>query len=187
MASSPLLIFAGFMLPVLLTCLVRLSPRWSDMRWPAAVVAVYLGMMVMAVLCARYASRVQMTRRAAVALVTVAPGITDWFAYGIGLDSAILTAAVYFTRGLTSGLAALAVDMAALAAGARVTTGAISPVLLLATLSGPVSSIGLAAAMRAAFRSLSSQTELQLAGYRERLRHQALAEAIGRVDSAAPG
>jgi hypothetical protein len=39
--------------------------------------------------------------------------------------------------------------------------------------------------MLAAFRSLSSQTESQLAAYRERVRLQARAEAVGRVDRAA--
>ncbi len=52
-------------------------------------------------------------------------------------------------------------------------------------LTGPAIGAGMAAAMLAVFRNLASHTESQLAGYRERLRLQARAEAISRVDNAA--
>lgn len=48
-----------------------------------------------------------------------------------------------------------------------------------------VAGSAVAATMLAAFRSLSSRTESQLAEYRDRLRRQARAEAISRVDNAA--
>jgi hypothetical protein len=50
---------------------------------------------------------------------------------------------------------------------------------------GSVAGSAVAAAMLAAFRRLSSRTESQLAEYRDRLRRQARAEAISRVDNAA--
>jgi hypothetical protein len=49
----------------------------------------------------------------------------------------------------------------------------------------PAVGAGVAATMLAAFRSLSSRTESQLAEYRDRLRRQARAEAASRVDNAA--
>lgn len=83
------------------------------------------------------------------------------------------------------GLTAMAVEVAALAAGLLVTGGAISPGKWVSTLTNPAIGAGVAAAMLAAFQSLSRQSESQLAEYRERLRRQARAEAISRVDNAA--
>ena len=65
-----------------------------------------------------------------------------------------------------------------------VTGGAISPTSRVSIAAAPTISAGMAAAMLAALRSLSQQTESQLAEYSERLRRQARAEAIGRVDRA---
>jgi len=197
MAPSARLIFVGFMLPFLVTGLIWLCLRWHDMRWQAAAAAVFLGFVVVAALCARYLSRVRMTRSAAVSLVAantilavvgslaVAPGTTDSFAYWVATESAIIIAAVCFVRGPVFGLTAMAVDVAALAAGLLVTGGAISPGKWVSILTNPAIGAGVAAAMLAAFRSLSRQSESQLAEYRERLRRQARAEAISRVDNAA--
>jgi hypothetical protein len=67
-----------------------------------------------------------------------------------------------------------------------VTGSALSPFAWVSTLtSNPPVGAGVAAAMLAAFRSLSSRNESQLAGYRERVRLQARAEAISRVDRTA--
>jgi len=60
------LIFLGFMLPVLLSGLTLLCLPLQDTRWPAVTVAVFAGMVCVAVVCARCLSQVQMTRRAAV-------------------------------------------------------------------------------------------------------------------------
>ncbi len=171
--------------------------RLHDMRWQAAAAAVFLGFVVVAALCARYLSQVRMTRSAAVSLVAantflavvgslaVAPGTTDSFAYGVATESSIIIAAVHFVRGPVFGLTAMAVEVAALAAGLLVTGGAISPGKWVSTLTNPAIGAGVAAAMLAAFQSLSRQSESQLAEYRERLRRQARAEAISRVDNAA--
>ena len=197
MTPSPQLIFAGFMLPILLVGLAWLCLRWQDMRWQAAAAAAFLGFVGLAILCARYLSQVRMTRRAALVLaaantilvavgsLAVAPGTTDSYAYWVGIDSAIVIAAVYFIRGPAFGLTALALDVAALTAGMLVTGGAIPPGVWVITLTGPPIGAGVAAAMLAAFRNLSSHTESQLAEYRERLRLQARAEAISRIDNAA--
>ena len=75
--------------------------------------------------------------------------------------------------------------MAALTAGLLVTGRGIAAGEWVSILTSPAIGAGLAVAMLAAFRSLSSYTESQLAEYRERLRLQARAEAISRVDSAA--
>jgi hypothetical protein len=147
-----------------------------------------------AVLSSRHLSQVQMTRRAGVGLtaantilagagsLAVAPGTTDSFAYWVGIDSAIVIAAVYFVRGPVFGLAALILDLAALAVGLLVTGSTISPDLWVSILAGPAIGGGVAAAMLASFRRLSNYTESQLADYRERLRLQARAESISRVD-----
>jgi signal transduction histidine kinase len=198
MAPSPQLIFAGFMLPILLVGLVLLGLRWQDMRWQVAAVLVFAGFTGLAVLCARYLSQVRMPLPAAVSLtganailvgvgsLAVAPGTTDSAAYWVGLASGIVIAAVYFTRGPAPGLIALVLDMAAFTAGLVVTGGALPSLGIRVTiLSGPPISAGVAAAMLAAFRNLSSHTESQLAEYRERLRRQARAEAISHVDAAA--
>lgn len=66
MTPSPQLIFADFMLPILLIGVVSLCLRWQDMRWPAATAAVLLGFVSVAVMCAWYLSRVGMTGSAAV-------------------------------------------------------------------------------------------------------------------------
>jgi signal transduction histidine kinase len=196
MAPNPLLIFVGFMLPLFLYGLVSLCLRWQDMRWQPAAVAVYLGLLGVAVLCARYLSQMRMTRSAAMGLtaantilaaagaLAVAPGTTDSSAYWVATGSGILIAVVCFIRGPVSGLTALALDVAALTIGLLVTGRAISPGEWVSTLVGPAVGAGVAAGMLAAFRSLSSYTESQLARYRERLRLQARAEAISRVDSA---
>jgi len=196
MAPSPQLIFAGLMLPILLFSLLSLGLRWQDMRWQAAAAAAFGGMTGLAILSARYLSQVRMMRPAAVGLtvanailaivgsLAVAPGTTDASAYWVGIDSGIVIAAVYFIRGPAFGLTALALDLTALTAGMLVTGGAISPGEWVITLTGPAIGAGVAATMLAAFRSLSSRTESQLAEYRDRLRRQARAEAINRVDNA---
>jgi signal transduction histidine kinase len=196
-APSPGLIFLGFMLPILLSSLALLCLRWHDMRWQPAPVAVYLGILGLAELCAQYLSQVRMGRRAAIALaaantllalagtLVIVPGTTDAFACWVAGDTGIVIAAVYFIRGPTPGLAALAADVAALLAGLLVTGRAIAVGALLSILISPAIGAGLAVGFLAAFRSLSRQTESQLADYGQRLRLQARAEAMSRVDSAA--
>ena len=137
-APRPGLIFLGFMLPILLSSLVLLCLRWQDMRWQPAPVAVFLGMLGVAALCARCLSEVRMTRRtaaglavantvmAAVGTLAVAPGTTDASAYWVAGDSGIVIAAVYFIRGPVPGLTTLAADLAALLAGLLVTGRAIA-------------------------------------------------------------
>ena len=197
-APSPGLMFLGFMLPILLSSLVLLCLRWHDMRWQPAPVAVFLGMLGLAALCARYLSQVRMTRRAAVGLaaantvlaavgtLVIVPGTTDAFACWVAGDSGIVIAAVYFIRGPVPGLATLALDLAALMAGLLVTGSAIAPGVLGVDPDHPGRS---APGWRSASWPLSAAcpgyTESQLAEYRERLRLQARAEAISRVDSAA--
>ena len=197
MAPSPQLIFTGFMLPILLSSLVLLCLHWQDMRWQAAAAAAFGGMLGLAVLSARHLSQVRMTRQvgvglaaanmilAAVGSLAVAPGTTDAFAYWVAGDSGIVIAAVYFILGPVFGLTALAVDLAALTAGLLATGRGIAAGGWVSMLTSPVIGAGLAAAMLAAFRNLSSHTESQLAEYRERLRLQARAEAISRVDRTA--
>jgi signal transduction histidine kinase len=196
-APSPGLIFLGFMLPILLSSLVLLCLRWHDQRWQPAPVAVLLGMLGLAALCARYLSQVRMTGRAAVGLaaantilaavgtLVIAPGTTDAYAWWVAGDTGIVVAAVYFIRGPVPGLATLAADLAALLAGLLVTGRALAPGSWLAIVISPVIGAGLAVGVLAAFRSLSRYTESQLASYSERLRLQARAEAMSRVDSAA--
>ncbi len=196
LAPRPQLIFAGFMLPILLYSLIVLCLHWQDMRWPAAAAAVFGGLLGIAVLCARYLSKVQMARSAAVVLtvtntvlavmgtLAVAPGTADPYAYGIAAGSGILITVVYLLRGPISGLTTLALDVAALTAGLLVTGRAVSPGDWVSILAGPAVGAGVAAGLLAAFRSLTRYTELQLAENREQLRRQARAEAIRRVDSA---
>lgn len=171
MAPRPQLIFGGFMLPILLIGLVSLCLRWHDMRWQAAAAAVLGAQVGISALCAWYLSQVRMTRStvvglaaanailAAVGTLAVAPGTTDSYAYWVSTDTGIVIAAVYFVRGLVSGLTTLALDVAALTVGLLVTGGAISPGQRVSTLTAPAVGAGVAAAMLAAFRSLSSQTE----------------------------
>ncbi len=197
MAPSPRLIFAGFMLPILLIGLASLCLRWQDMRWQAAAVAVFLAFTGVADLCARQLSQVRMTRATmwglaaantalvAVGSLAVAPGTTDSFAYWVGTDGGIAIAAIYFVRGPASGLTALALDLAALTAGLLVTHPDISAGVWVAILTSPVLAAGVAAAMLAAFRNVASHTEVRLAEHRERVRLHARAEAISRVDNAA--
>jgi len=99
------------MLPVLLSGLTLLCLRWQDTRWPAVTVAVFAGMVCVAVVCARCLSQVQMTRRAAVSLtaavtvlaalgtLAVAPGTIDGFSFWVSGNTGIVIAAVYFLRG----------------------------------------------------------------------------------------
>lgn len=197
MAPSPRLIFAGFMLPILLIGLASLCLRWQDMRWQAAAVAVFLASVGVAALCARYLSQVRMTPAitwglaaantilVAVGSLAVAPGTTDSFAYWVGTGGGIAIAAIYFVRGPAAGLTALALDLAALTAGLLVTGPDISAGVWVAILTSPVLAAAVAAAMLAAFRNVSSRTEAQLAEYRDRMRLHARAEAISRVDNAA--
>ncbi len=136
-APSPGMIFLGFMLPILLSSLVLLCLHWYDMRWQPAPVAVFLGMLGLAVLCARYLSQVRMTSRAAATLaaantalaaigtLVIAPGTSDAFAWWVAGDTGFVIAAVYFIRGPVWGLATLAVDLAALLAGLLATGRAI--------------------------------------------------------------
>jgi len=79
----------------------------------------------------------------------------------------------------------LALDLAALTVGLRVTGGAVSAGIWASILAGPPISMGVAAALRAAFRSLSGRIESRLTEYGERVRLQAWAQAISRVDNAA--
>ena len=197
MAPSPQLIFAGFMLPVLLSSLFWLCLRWHDMRWQGAATAVIGGALVLAILCSRYLSQVRVphyqavglvaanTTLAAVGSLAVAPGSTDAFVYWIAGASGIVITTVYFIRGPVFGLSSLGLGAAALTAGLVVTGRGIAASGWVSVLTSPAISAGLAAAMLAAFRSLSSHTEYQLAAYRERLRWQARAEAVSRVDNAA--
>ena len=197
MAPSPRLIFVGFMLPILLIGLASLCLRWQDMRWQAAAVAVFLACTGVAALCARCLSRVRMTRATmgglaaantvlvAVGSLAVAPGITDSFAYWVGTGGGIAIAAIYFVRGPISGLTALALDLAALTVGLLVTGPDISAGVWVAILTSPVLAAAVAAAMLAAFRNVSSHTEVRLAEYREQVRLHARAEVISRVDNAA--
>ena len=197
LAPGPPLIFLGFMLPVLLSGLILLCLRWQDMRWPAVTVAVFAGIVCVAVVCARCLSQVRMTRRAAVSLtaavtvlaalgtLAVAPGTTDGFSFWVSGLTGIVIAAVYFLRGPVPGLTALALDLAGLTAGVLTVGGATSIGSRASILGSPVIGAGLAVGFRAAFRSLSDSTESQLAGYREQLTWQARAEAIGRADQAA--
>jgi signal transduction histidine kinase len=197
MAPSPQLIFAGFMLPFLLSSLFWLCLRWQDMRWQGAATAVFSGALVLAILSARYLSRVRMTHWQAVGLalgngilatvgsLAVAPGTTDAFAYWVAGVSGIVIAAVYFIRGPVFGLTSLGLDVAALTVGLVVTGGGIAAGGWVSVLTSPAIGAGLAAAMLAAFRSLSSHTESQLDAYRARLRWQTRAETVSRVDNAA--
>lgn len=197
LAPSQQLIFLGFMLPVLLSGLMLLCLRWQDMRWPAVTVAVFAGMVCVAVVCARCLSQVRMTRRAAVSLtaavtvlaalgtLAVAPGTTDAFSFWVSGNTGIVLAAVYFLRGPVPGLTAVALDLAGLTVGVLIVGGATSIGSRASILGSPVIGAGLAVGFRAAFRSLSNSTESQLADYREQLTWQARAEAIGRTDQAA--
>jgi signal transduction histidine kinase len=197
MAPSPQLIFAGFMLPVLLSGLFWLCLRWHDMRWQGTAAAVTGGALVLAILCSRYLSQVRIphyqavglvaanTTLAAVGSLAVAPGSTDAFVYWIAGTSGIVIATVYFIRGPVFGLVSLGLDVAALTVGLVVTGSGIAASGWVSVLTSPAIGAGLAAAMLAAFRSLSSHTESQLAAYRERLRWQARAEAVSRVDNTA--
>jgi hypothetical protein len=196
MLPRPLPIFAGLMLPVLLLDLIAVCLRWPDMRWQAAAVAVVGGFTGLAVLSARYLSQMRMTGPAAVGLaaantvlaavafLAVTPGTTDSLAYWAAGVSGIVVAAIYFTRGPISGLGALALDLAALTAGLRVTGGAVSVGIWASILAGPPISMGVAAALRVTFRRLSGRTESRLAEYGERVRMQVWAEAIRRIDNA---
>ena len=197
MAPSPQLIFAGFMLPVLVSGLFWVCLRWQDMRWQVLAATVFGGMLGLAILSARYLSQVRMTHweaaglaaanaiLAALGSLAVAPGITDAFAYWVAGASGIVIAAVYFIRGPAFGLTSLGLDVAALTIGLVVTGGGIAAGGWVSVLTSPAIGAGLAAAMLAAFRSLSSHTESQLAAYRDQLRWQARAEAVSRVDNAA--
>ncbi|HLK74949.1 MAG TPA: hypothetical protein VKU77_15025 [Streptosporangiaceae bacterium] len=198
MLPGPLPIFVGLMLPILLlNDLVELWLRWPDMRWQAAAVVVLGGFIALAVLSARYLSQMRMTSLAAAALTTantllaavgslaVAPGTADSNAYWVSGVSGIVVATVYFARGPLSGLAALTLDLVALTTGMHLTGGAISPAIWASTLAGPPIAMGVAAALLAAFRGLSSRTESRLAEYGERVRLQARVEAISCADNAA--
>ncbi len=197
MMPSPRLIFAGFMLPILLIGLASLCLRWPDMRWQAAAVGVFLAFIGVATLCAWYLSQVRLTRAVAGALaaanavlvavgsLAVAPDTTDSFVYWVGTVGGIAVAAVYFLRGPASGLVALALDLAALTAGLLVTGSGFSAGVRVAILTSPVLGTAVAAALLAAFRNVSGRTESRLAEYRERVRLHARAEAISRVDNAA--
>jgi signal transduction histidine kinase len=194
---SPALIFLGFMLPILLSSLILLCLNWHDQRWQPAPEAVFLGMLGLAALCARYLNKVRMTRQAALGLaaantvlaaagtLVIVPGTADAFAWWVAGDSGIVIAAIYFICGPVPGLATLAADLAALLAGLVVTGRAIAAGAWLGTLISPVIGTGLAVGLLAAFRDLARYTESQLAEYGERLRLRARAEAMSRVDSAA--
>jgi signal transduction histidine kinase len=197
LAPSPQLIFLSFMVPVLLSGLLLLGLRWQDMRWQAAAAAVCASTVGLAVICSRHLSQVQMTRRVAVSLtaavtvlaavgsLAVAPGTTDPFAFWVSGNTGIVIAAIYFIRGPVPGLTALALDLAALAAGVLACGSAVALGARASILGAPVIGAGFAIGFRAAFRGLSNSTESQLARYRERLSWQARAEAISRVDQTA--
>jgi signal transduction histidine kinase len=197
LAPVPRRVFLGFMLPPLLGSLVMLCLRWQNLRWHAVALTVFLGLLGLAAASARSVSRVRMTRLAAMTLVAavtvlaaagslaVAPGTADAFAYWVSGETAILITVVYFVRGPTLGLIALAFDLAALTVGLSVTGSAIPHGAWLTILASPVLGAGLAIGFRAAFRSLSRYTEQQLAEYRAGQRSKARAEAVSRVDTAA--
>jgi hypothetical protein len=148
-------------------------------------------------LCAQRLSEVRMTRRTAVGLaaantilaavgsLAVAPGTTDAFAYWVAGDSGIVVAAVYFLRGPVLGLITMAFDLAALLAGLAATGSAIGPGAWFGVVTSPAIGTGLAVGFLAAIRGLARSTEFQLAEYSDRLRLQARAEAMSRVDNAA--
>jgi hypothetical protein len=195
LAPSPLLIFLGFMVPQLVASLALLSLTWHELRWPAVGVAAFAGLLVLAAVTAPCVSRVRMGRWATVccaiavaALVAagtlaVAPGTTDGYGYWVAGESGILIGVIFFVRGAWFGGAALLLDLAVLTAGllANDMTGG----AWVGILASPVLGGGLGAGFRLAFRSLARSTERQLAGYRERLRRQARAEALRRVDRTA--
>jgi signal transduction histidine kinase len=113
MAPRPRLIFAGFMLAILIG-LASLCLRWQDMRWQGAAVAVFLACIGVAALCARCLSQVRMTRATtwgpaaantilvAEGSLAVAPGTTDSYAYWVGTGGGIAIAAIHFVRGPAS-------------------------------------------------------------------------------------
>jgi signal transduction histidine kinase len=197
LAPRPRLMFLGFMLPVLLSGLALLCLRWHDMRWPLVAAAVFVGMVGVAVVCARCLSRVRMTRQAAASLtaavtalaaagtLAVAPGTTDAFSYWVSGNTGIVIAAVYFVCGPVPGLTTLALDLVALTVGVLATGSAIPVGARASILGSPMIGAGFAVGFLAAFRGLSNYTESQLARYRERLSLQARAEAISRADQAA--
>jgi signal transduction histidine kinase len=197
LAPPPALVFLGFMLPQQLSYLALLCLRWPDLRWPSAAVAVFAGLFVLTAASARNVSRIQMTPRAAGSLMTavtalvavgtlaVTPGTTDAFAYWIAGESATLIGVIFFLRGLSAGLPALALDLAALTAGLLAAGDTMPAGGWVGILGSPILGAGAGMGFLAAFRRLSSNTEHQLADYRERLRRQALAAAMSRADSAA--
>lgn len=197
-APRPPQIFLGFMLPIFASSLVLLCLHWQDQRWQLAAVGVYLSLLGIAALSARCLSEVRMTGRLAVSMaaantiaaalgsLAVAPGTTDSFANWVAGDTGIVIAAVYFVRGPAWGITTLAFDLAALAAALLDAGRAFAASAWLGILISPtIGGAGLAAGFVFAFRSLSRYTETQLAEGRERLRLQARAEAMSRVDSAA--
>lgn len=122
---------------------------------------------------------------AAAGTLVIAPGTTDAYAWWVAGDSGIVIAAVYVICGPVPGLATLAADLVVMLAGLVVTGRALAAGAWLAIVISPVVGAGLAVGFLAAFRSLSRYTESQLTEYAERLRLQARAEAMRRVDSAA--
>jgi signal transduction histidine kinase len=197
LAPRPSLIFLGFMLPQLLGSLALLILSWGELRWPAAGLAGYAGLFGLTALSARNVSRVRMTPLTAVgyaaavavlvelATLAVAAGTTDGYAYWVAGESGILIGVLFFLRGPAFGLSALALDLAALSAGLIAAGNAISSGGWVGILASPVLGGGLGVAFRIAFRSLSAYTERQLADYGLRLRRQARAEAMSRVDRTA--
>jgi signal transduction histidine kinase len=196
-APSPLLIFLGFMLPEQLSSLALLCLRWHDLRWHAAGVAAFAGLFVLTAATARSVSRMRMSRRTAAGLaladaalallgtLAVAPGTTDGFAYWIGGESSTLIGVIVLLCGPTAGLLALLTDLAALAAGLLAVGNAMPVGGWVGILGSPVLGAGGGLGFFVAFRSLSKNTERQLAEYRDRERRQARAEAMSRVDSTA--
>jgi hypothetical protein len=185
------------MVPQLVASLALLSLTWHELRWPAVGVAAFGGLLVLAAVTAPCVSRLRMGRWATVccaiavaALVAagtlaVAPGTTDGYGYWVAGESGILIGVIFFVRGAWAGGAALLLDLAVLTAGLLAVGNAMPGGGWVGILASPVLGGGLGAGFRLAFRSLASSTERQLAGYQERLRRQARAEAMRRVDRTA--
>lgn len=197
LAPSARSAFLAFMLPFLVGSVALLIIRWQDMRWKGVEVAVLIGLAGLAWVCARCLARVGMTVPQALGLMAagttlaaagslgVAPGTADAFAYWVAGVSGIVVAVVYFVRGPVLGLTTLALDIAALSAGLDVTGSAMPIAGWLLALAAPAIGAGFAVGFRIAVRGTASYTERQLASSRDRMRRQARAEAMSRVDSAA--
>jgi signal transduction histidine kinase len=191
----PWLIFLGFILPQSLSSLTLLALHWHDMRWPQLGVTVFAALFVLTAASARSMSQMRLgpvpaafliaalAALVAVGALSVRPGATDPGAYWMALESAVLVGSLMLMRGPATGLAALALVLAALAAGLLAAGHAVPGGTWVGTLASPVLGAGAGLGFLAAIRNLSQRTEGQLAEYRDRLRRQARVAALSRVDS----